>query len=86
VLKSVPPPLTVSPYTDTLNKNQQISYRYGNAYHSIGISIENDYYDPQVQHLRNELRAEIHAIANDIGKLKLYLSQYYLQGVIPQNE
>ncbi|CAG8654752.1 1301_t:CDS:2, partial [Ambispora gerdemannii] len=81
ILKSIPPPPTVSPYTNTLNKNQQISYRYGNAYRSIGIS----YYDPQVKRLRKELRAEMHAIANDIGKLKLYLSQY-LQGVIPQNE
>ncbi|CAG8438155.1 13345_t:CDS:2 [Ambispora gerdemannii] len=93
VLKSVPPPPVIFSYTDTLNKNQQMSYRYGNAdqspemdAHSIGISTENNYNDPQIHHLRNEFRAEMQTIANDIGNLRLYLGKHYLQGVVPQNE
>ncbi|CAG8663024.1 568_t:CDS:2 [Cetraspora pellucida] len=42
--------------------------------------------DPRIQKIRNELKAEVQrTIANELAKLKLYLSKYYLKDVIKIN-
>ncbi|CAG8602261.1 11257_t:CDS:2 [Ambispora gerdemannii] len=46
---------------------------------------QDDYNDPQIQRLRNELRAEIQGIiAQEIGKLRVYLSKYYFRDLAPE--
>ncbi|CAG8499749.1 1278_t:CDS:2 [Ambispora leptoticha] len=45
---------------------------------------QGDYSDPQIERLRNELRAEIQGtIAQEIGKLRVYLSKYYFRDLAP---
>ncbi|CAG8467240.1 5007_t:CDS:2 [Racocetra fulgida] len=42
--------------------------------------------DPKLQKIRNELKAEVQrTIANELAKLKLFLSKYYLKDVIKIN-
>ncbi|CAG8824033.1 6214_t:CDS:1, partial [Racocetra persica] len=42
--------------------------------------------DPKIQKIRNELKAEVQrTIANELAKLKLFLSKYYLKDVIKIN-
>ncbi|CAG8557788.1 2318_t:CDS:2 [Ambispora gerdemannii] len=87
ILKTIPPPPACTT-TNMLNTNQQMPY--ADAYQSPFHSVEKYHNDPQIQRLRNEIRAELRAetqaIAKDIGKLKLYLGKHYLQGVVPKNE
>ncbi|CAG8589012.1 5756_t:CDS:2 [Dentiscutata erythropus] len=49
-------------------------------------SSSSDMDDPRIQKLRNDLRAEVQrTIANELAKLKLFLSKYYLKDVIKIN-
>ncbi|CAG8641446.1 38801_t:CDS:2 [Gigaspora margarita] len=63
---------------------QQLHREYMERYIEPSPSSEMD--DPRIHKIRNELRAEVQrTIANELAKLKLFLSKYYLKDVIKIN-
>ncbi|CAG8477994.1 11056_t:CDS:2 [Acaulospora colombiana] len=76
--------VTDSPIQPTdLTPEHKLHKEYVQRYSQGPLTLTVDMDDPKIQEIRHELRAEVQrTIANELAKLRLFLSKYYLKDII----